>query len=169
EEHDAERNSLERLVEDRLADRTNRRFELDDERAARHPAGIDVQRSHAAIIPPKEREEVLREVMLIAYVERAHDAEIDGDVARPLRARHVDEDVARMHVGVKEIVPEDLREEDLDAVLGEAFDVRPAAAKLLHVADRDAADSLHRQHVGAAVIPEDRGHVQELRALEVAP
>ena len=72
-----------------------------------------------AVVAVEEREEVLGEVVLVARLERADDAEIDGRVARVLRVVDLHEDVAGVHVGVEEIVPEHLREEDLDAVLGE--------------------------------------------------
>ena len=81
---------------------------------------------------------------------------------------HVDEDVAGVHVGVKEVVAEHLREEDLDAVLREPLDVRAGAAQRLDVVDLDAEDALHRQHVRAAKIPMDLGHVQQVGAGEIA-
>ena len=80
----------------------------------------------------------------------------------------VDEDVAGVHVGVKEVVAEHLREEDLDAVLREPLDVRAGAAQRLDVVDLDAEDSLHRQDVRAAIIPVDLGHVQQVGAGEIA-
>ena len=73
-----------------------------------------------------------------------------------------------MHVGVEEIVAERLREEDLDAVLGQALDVRAAALQLRHVRDQHAAHALHHHHVLAAVVPVHLRHVQQVRALEVA-
>ena len=74
--------------------------------------------------------------MLIARVERADDAEVHGDVLRLLGVRHVDEDVAGVHVGVKEVVAEHLREEDLDAVLGEPLDVVCRRLQLVDFVDR---------------------------------
>ena len=45
------------------------------------------------------------------------------------RVGDVDEDVAGVHVGVKEVVAEHLREEDLDAVLREPLDVGARALR----------------------------------------
>ena len=73
----------------------------------------------ALVVALEEGEEVLREVVLVAVGERAHDAEVERDVA----AVGGDEDVARVHVGVKEAVAEHLAEEDLDPGAGELRDV----------------------------------------------
>ena len=69
------------------------------------------------------------------------------------------EDVAGVHVGVEEIVLEHLREEDLDAVLGEPLDVGAGFAQPLQVRDRHAADALHDHHLGPAEVPVHRGHI----------
>ena len=73
----------------------------------------------AAVVAAEEGEEVLREVVLVDLGERAHDAEVERDVASVVG----DEDVARVHVGVEEAVAEHLREEDLDAGARERRDV----------------------------------------------
>ncbi len=73
-----------------------------------------------------------------------------------------------MHVGVEEIVPEDLREEYLDTVLRQPLDIRAGRLERRLVADRDAADALHRQHIAAAKIPVHLRHVEQIRAFEVA-
>ncbi len=44
----------------------------------------------------------------------------------------------------------------------------PAAFRRRHVADRHAVDALHHHDLGAAVVPVDLRHVQQLRAGEVA-
>ena len=96
------------------------------------------KRRDAPVVAAEEREEILGEIVLVALVERADDAEVHGDVLRPLRIRDVDEDVAGMHVGVKEVVAEHLREEDLDAVLGEPLDVGARGAQRGEVVDLNA-------------------------------
>src|SRR3546814_11649949 len=57
---------------------------------------------------------IFSEVTLIGRRQRADDAEVDCQITRPRRIGGVDEDVARMHVGVKEIVNEGLLDEDLE-------------------------------------------------------
>ena len=85
QQHEPERDVLQRLVEDRLADRAHGGLELVDARTGRHPARIDVQGRDAPVIAAEEREKILGEIVLIALVERADDAEVDGDVLRLLR------------------------------------------------------------------------------------
>jgi hypothetical protein len=108
--------SLQRLVEDRLAHRADRGFHLVDARALGHPAGFQVQHRDLAIVAFEHREEILREVILVARIQRADDAEIHRGVLGLRRVFDQHEDVARVHVGVEEVVPEHLREEDLHAV-----------------------------------------------------
>ena len=62
----AEGDVLQRLVEDRLADRAHGRLDLVDARVARHPAGFDVQHGDAPVVAIEEREEVLGQVVLVA-------------------------------------------------------------------------------------------------------
>ncbi len=102
-------------------------------RTRRHPAGLDVQLRHAAVVAVEHGEEILREVVLVARVERTDDAEVDRGVARPRRIVDQHEDVAGMHVGVEEVVAEHLGEEDAHAVLGQQLDVGAGAAQPLHV------------------------------------
>ncbi len=72
--------------------------------------------------------------MLIAGRQRADDAEIDRGVLRLLGIVQQHEDVARMHVGVEEVVAERLREKDLHAVLrpGAECSHHDAAARPRH-------------------------------------
>ncbi len=99
------------------------RLELVDARALRHPARLDVQHRDALVVALEEREEVLREVVLVVVGQRADDAEVDRDVAIEVDARVADVDVAGVHVGVEEAVLEHLREEDLDAVARQLLQV----------------------------------------------
>src|SRR5579863_3441679 len=108
----AEGDVLQRPVEDRLEHGAHRRLHLFDARIGGHPAGLEVQLGHAAVVAVEDREEVLRQVVLVARIERADDAEVDGRVARVLRILRQHEDVPRVHVGVEEIVAEHLGEED---------------------------------------------------------
>ena len=52
-----------------------------------HPAGLDVQHGDAPIVAVEHREEILGEVVLVARIERADDAEVDRRVARILPDR----------------------------------------------------------------------------------
>ena len=65
-QHLAERDLLQRPVEDRLADDADLGLELVDARVRRHPARLDVRGRDAVVVAAEEREEVLREIALVA-------------------------------------------------------------------------------------------------------
>ncbi len=127
-----------------------------------------MQLGDAVVVAVEEREEVLGEVALVLRAQRADDAEVDGGVFRVLRVVDQHEDIARVHVGMEEVVAKHLREKNLHAVFRELLDVGPGGAQRLHVADRRAEDALLHQHLGPAVVPVDLGHVQHVRVFEVA-
>ena len=167
-QHRRERDLLERLVEDRFADRAHGRFQFVDARVYGHPARVDVQPRDPVVVALEEREEVLGEVVLVARVERAHDAEVDRRVDRAFGILRLHEDVPGVHVGVEEVVAEHLGEEDLHAVFREYPDVDVAPAQLVHVVDEHAVDAFHDHHVGTAVVPVHLRHVEQLRPREIA-
>jgi hypothetical protein len=68
QQHGAEGNVLQRLVEDRLADGAHRGFHFVDARVGRHPAGIDVQLGDAPVVAVEDGQEILGEVVLVARV-----------------------------------------------------------------------------------------------------
>src|SRR5258706_4375969 len=164
QQHLAERDLLERPVEDRFTHRAYRRLELLDTRIGRNPARLDMYFRDAPVIAPEKGEEVLREVVLVHLVERAHDAEVERDVAAV--GRH--QDVPRVHVGVKEPVAENLREENLDAGTRELRDLDAQRAQFTHLADRHADHALHDHDLGAAEVPEYFRHEQQRRVVEIA-
>ena len=114
------------------------------------------------VVAVEYRQEILRQVMLIARIERADDSEVHRCVARVLRVVSQHEYVPGMHVGVEEIVAEHLGEEDAHAVLGELRDVGARGLEARHVADRHAMDALHDHDVVATVVPEHLRYVQKL-------
>ena len=67
----------------------------------------------------KNGQQVARKVILILLVDLADDGTIDRHVARVVRLGAVDKDVARVHIRMKEAVPEHLRKENLHAAFGE--------------------------------------------------
>ena len=107
----AERNVFERPRKNRFAHGANGGFEFIDARLCGHPARFDVHFSDAPIVAPEKSEEVVRQIMFVDRRQRAHDAEVERDVL----AVGGDEYVARMHVGMKKTVAEDLGEKYFDA------------------------------------------------------
>ena len=130
QQHPAEGNVLQRPVEHRLAHGADGVLELVHARVGRHPARFQVRLRHALVIALEEGEKILRQVVLVDVGERAHDAEIDGDVLAARVGVGGDEDIARMHVGVEKAVAEHLGEEDLHPGAGEARDVHAGRAQL---------------------------------------
>ena len=128
-----------------------------------------MQLRHPAVVAVEEGEEVLGEVALVLLRQAAHDAEIHRDVARPIGMGAIDEDVARMHVGVEEVVAHQLGEEDLHPALGERPQIDAGGAQRIDVADRDPRDPLHHHHPAPRVLPVHFRHVEQIGALEVAP
>ena len=74
--------------------------EILDAMNVRHIAGLEMDLRDALIVAPDEAVKDLGEEPPLLAAEPAHDAEIDRDDA----ARVVDEEIALMHVGVKEAV-----------------------------------------------------------------
>ena len=153
------------LLENRLADGTDGRFELLDPGVPGYPARLHVELGDPPVVPVEEGQQVLRQVAFVFLGQGAHDAEVDRDVA-PVG---FDEDVARVHVGVEKVVLEDLGEEDLDTPLSQQLHANALPAQGVGVAHRGAADALHHQHVLACQVPVDLGDVECLVVQEVAP
>ena len=167
-QHDAQRDLAQRPVEHRLAAGAHGAFQLFGPRVGRHPAGFDMQLGHPAVVALEEGQEVLCQVALVMVGERADDAEVQRDVAIEVVRPVAHQDVARVHVGVEETIAEDLREEDLHPVTRELFQVDAGRAHAVELADGDALDPLHHQHVAAAVVPVHLRDAQQRGALEVA-
>ena len=74
-----------------------------------------------------------------------------------------------MHVGVKEIVAEDLGEKDLHPAFGERLEVYAACAQGVDIAHRNAGDAFHDHDIGTASGPVDFRHVEHVGILEIAP
>src|SRR5579864_1829355 len=143
----AERNFLQRPVEDRLAHDADFAFELVDARVRGHPSRLEVRCRNAAVVAPEERQEVLREIALVALRQRAHDAEVERDVPGVIGRVDADEDIARVHIRVKKAVAEHLREEDFDAGAREALEIDAGGDEIGDAPDRYARHPLHDENL----------------------
>ena len=74
-------NFPERLVEYRFANRANGRLELFHPGFGRNPARLHMDLRDTPVVAPEKGQEILRQVILVDFVERAHDAEVERDVA----------------------------------------------------------------------------------------
>ncbi len=127
-----------------------------------------MQFGDAMVVAVEERKKIGREILLIFGAECADDAEVHSRVLGPFGIGDDDKDIAGMHVGVEEIVAEDLGKKNLDPVFGEPLDICSGFAQGIHVADRDAVDTLLDHDFGTAVVPVDLGHVKHVGTREVA-
>ena len=105
---------------------------------------------HALVIAAEKGDEVLREVIFVGIGQRAHDAEIQRDIAPVARHQHI----AGMHVGVEEAVAEHLGVENLHAVRGQLWnvDARRAQAHPRWLIG-NAVHALHHHHFGRSTSP----------------
>src|SRR5205823_9783320 len=108
-QHFRERDFLQRPIEYRLAYDADLAFQLVDARLRRHPARFEMRSGHAMVIAAKKCEKVLRQIAFVALGQRPHDAEIERDIFAVVRRIDRDEDVAGVHVGMKETVAKYLR------------------------------------------------------------
>ncbi len=70
---------------------------------------------------------------------------------------------------MEETVAEHLGEEDLHAAFGQLAHVGVLPCQTGHVCHRYAIDALHDEHLRPAIVPVHLRHVEQCRALEVAP
>ncbi len=116
----------------------------------------------------KKSEQVACQVVLVFRGQAADDPAVNGNILRAPRVDGADEDVAGVHVGVKEAVAENLREENFHAALGEHFHVGALVGKGRQIRDLNSVDALHHQHFWPAPVPIDLRYVEHRRAFEVA-
>ena len=112
QQHLAEGNILERLVEDGFAHGANGRLELVDARVFGRPARDDMDLGDASVVALEESQKVLRQIILVHFVERSDNAKIERDITAVLRH----ENVPRVHIRMEKAIAEDLGEENLDAL-----------------------------------------------------
>ena len=88
--------------------------------------------------------------------EPAHDAEVDGDQT----AAVVDEQVSRVHVGVKEAVAQRVAQECLDQHAAEFWQVETLRHETGAVGQRRGVDPFQGQHFLGGAVPVDRRHAE---------
>ena len=84
-----------------------------------------------------------------------------------MRAVGVDEQVARMHVGVEEAVAQRVAQEGLHQRAAERRQVEPARCERGAVGQRRAVDPFEREHVARGALPVDRRHAEVRIVLRV--
>lgn len=159
--HDAE-NLLDQRRERDLTDRLplvmgNQIREVGAQGGPIHLAADDAQREHRSCYPIRvlsgERDQQRAQLLAQAVVELADHAE--GDDPQP--ASLLDEEVARVRVGVKEAVLEDHLGGHSGRQLGERVAVDAGLVERVGVVDLDAADTLEGQDAGGRGLPPSSG------------
>ncbi len=118
-----------------------------------HVACLEMHFGDAAIVARDEAQENFGEEAPLLQAEPAHDAEIDGDQAAGL----VEEQIAGVHVGMKEAVAQRVAQETLDHLAPEFRQIDLRLLETRMIAQRDAVDPFHRQHIMRGPVPVDGG------------
>ncbi len=151
------------LAKNGLANRSDGRLEFVDPGAGGDPAGGDVEFGDPPVVVMEESEQVLRQVALVLGGQGADDAKVNGDVA----TIGLDEDVARVHVGMEKVVLEDLGEKYLHPAFAQQFHAHALGLEPVDLAHRGAIDALHDQNAGMTQFPVDFGDIKLPAAEEV--
>ena len=141
---------------DRFADRADRLGEILHPVGMGHIARLEMDFRHPQVIPADEAVEDFRQEPALLAPQAAHDAEVDGDDA----AFIVNEEIALMHVGVKEAVAERGAQESLNQDARERGKVESELGQPLPVGQRDPVDPFHRHHFARGAAPVDRGRAE---------
>ena len=110
----------------------------------------------AVIVAVDEAVQNLGKKQAFLDAQPAHDAEVDGD--QP--AAVVDEQISRMHVGVKEAVAQRVAQECLDQHAAEFRQVETFRHKAGAVGQRRGVDPFQGQHFLGGAVPVDRRHAE---------
>ena len=108
------------------------------------------------IIARDEAVQDLRQEQAFFGAEPTHDAEVDRDQAPIV----VDEQIARMHVGVKEAVAQRMAKKGLDQRAGDRREVEALGIEPRAVRQRRGVDPFQRQDFLGGAVPVDRRHAE---------
>jgi hypothetical protein len=149
----AHRDRLGRLPVDRLADRADRLREALDIVMAGHVARLEMHFGDADVIAGDEAVEDFGEETALLLAEPPDNAHVDRDD----HALRIDEEIARMHVGMEETVAQRMAQEGLDQRVGKRVEIVAGGLQPLDIGHLDAVDPLHRDDVAAGALPVDLG------------
>ena len=141
---------------DRLANGADGLGEACDIMLARHIAGFKMHFRDTQVIALDEAVENFGEEAPLLFAEPPGNAKIDGDDI----ARRIDEEIARMHVGMEEAVAQCVAQEGLDQQRADGRKIVASGGEALKIVHLDAVDPFHRQHIAARALPIDRGNAE---------
>ena len=168
QQHLTQRDVFQRPVKVRLTNGADGAFQFVHAGVGGHPTRLDMQLGNALVVAPKKRNEVLRQVFLVEFSQRANDAKVQRDVAAKRQGVDADLDVAGVHVGMKKTVAKDLREKDGHAVARQLGNVHSSVPQRRSTADGHALHALHHDHGLGAQLPVHLGNHHQVQAGHVA-
>jgi hypothetical protein len=107
--------------------------------------------------------------MLVGFVERADDTEIQRNVAAFVFRIGGNQDIAGVHIGMKEPIAKHLSEKNLHAGARQSRNIHLRCAQCFDLRNRRAAHPLHDHDILRAPRPMHFGHQQQRRICEIAP
>ena len=133
-----------------------------------YPTGLNVQFGHALVVAPEKSTEVLRQILFVVFSERAHNAEIKGNVTPQSFWLNADLNVARVHVRMEKTIAKYLREKKRHAIFGQLRNVHARSAQCIHLTDGQALHALHDDDFGVTVIPIHLWNQNQIQTLHVS-
>ena len=124
----------------------------------RQEAGTEEDIGHTGIVALQEAHQDLGHVAAVGDVDPAHDAEIerhDGPVG-------IDQDIAGVHVSVKEAVAKHLIEEHLGSVLHDLVGIEPGPEESCPVGGMGTGDAFHGEDPPTGPLPIHSRHAKAL-------
>src|SRR3569623_2661431 len=116
-----------------------------------HVARLEVNFGDAAVVTSDEAIEDFREELALLHSEPAHDAEID----RHQPSVAIDEQLARVHVGVEEAIAQRVAQEILDHLAPECRQIDAGGFQPGAIVERDAFAPFRRENMMAGAVPID--------------
>ena len=141
---------------DRLANGADRLREGFDRMFRRYVAGVEMHLCDAQVVARDETVENFGEEAPLLRTQPPHDAEVYGSELAVV----VDEQVARMHVGMEKAVAHGVAQERLNDDLSELRQVVAFRGERAAIRQRRAVDPFERQHVLRGEIPVHRRHAE---------
>ena len=126
-----------------------------------------MQLCDAIVVAFKKRKEIFGQVMLVAFAQATDDSKIYRYIFWLLRVGRIDKNVARVHIGVKKIVPENLFEKYINTILGQPSHICVQFMQFVYMSDGYAADSLHDHDIEATIVPMDLWYMQKIRVFKI--
>ena len=140
----------------RLANGADRLREAFHRMVPRNITGVEMHLGRPVIVARDEAKQDFREEAPLLRPQTPHDSEIDCD--QPCFV--IDEQVAGMHVGVKETVAQGVPQKTLDHIAAERSQIEALRFKRPVVTQADAIDPFQGEHLAGGAVPVDNGHAE---------